>query len=667
MKIRKLLAAALAVMMVLAAVPVLSLAEGTAAIAGEANAMRKLDTTWAALERAEQEAIASGKDRNQVINAVYQAAINLPNVDKAGFSDFTADGFFFTVDGMYCSYNFRLRNELDTNVAPVPETEKVVLVKGSGAASKDAESPNVFLVAPYYGHDGSFTNQYKEEAQSIAEATGGDYLLIQSTAATGPAIAENYTDKGVVIYDSHGTQSGTSSYLCLTTNSGITQQDYNNGWAVNAGSAAYIDGRYIENHANGTLSNCIVWMAICEGMKRQGQGTTGYALLRAGAGVVYGYSQNVTFRGDYEYEAEFWTHMKDGETVAEAYDAMVARYGVPDPYGDAYPIVMSPDDPFPSNPDAAQVVNCDWILYGNAEPVELVNFSLDKDSVQIYLGMSEQVNFLRVPDNANQYELAWSSANNSVATVTGNNRKGTINGMGIGATTVTCTVNNANGQLVGTATVEVDVVEDTSLRDALNVEGGTIAFSSAGNYPFFAEQGDGRFYVRSGNAGQNSSASALTTVIEMEAGETLVFDYKNSSETNYDFFNFIVNDQQILHLSGTNNSNWTTYTYTAASAGTYTFKWEFTKDVSVNGGDDCVKIDNVVYSGDPGPAAPSEPGDGDVDGNGIVAVSDALIAMRIAMGTLDGTAEQIARGDLDGDGIINMAEALQIMRIAMMD
>ena len=667
MKIRKLLAAALAVMMVLAAVPVLSLAEGTAAIAGEANAMRKLDTTWAALERAEQEAIASGMDRNQVINAVFQAATNLPNVDKAGFSDFTADGFFFTVDGMYCSYDFRLRNELDTNVAPVPENEKVVLVKGTVESTKDAESPNVFLVAPYYGHDGSFTNQYKEEAQSIAEATGGDYLLIQSTAATGPAIAENYPDKGVVIYDSHGSQSGTSSYLCLTTNAGITQQDYNNGWAVNAGSAAYIDGRYIENHVNATLSNCMVWMAICQGMKREGRGTTGYALLRAGAGCVYGYSQNVTFRGDYQYAEVFWAHMKDGETVAEAFDAMVEQYGVPDPYGNAYPIVMSPTDEFPSNPDSLQVVNCDWILYGNAEPVELVNFSLDKDSVQIYLGMSEQVNFLRVPDNANQYELAWSSANTSVATVNGNNRKGTINGMGIGATTVTCTVNNANGQLVGTATVEVNVVEDTSLRDALNVEGGTIAFSSAGNYPFFAEQGDGRFYVRSGNAGQNSSASALTTVIEMEAGETLVFDYKNSSETNYDFFNFIVNDQQILHLSGTNTSNWTTYTYTAASAGTYTFKWEFTKDVSVNGGDDCVKIDNVVYSGDPGPAAPSEPGDGDVDGNGIVAVSDALIAMRIAMGTLDGTAEQIARGDLDGDGIINMAEALQIMRIAMMD
>lgn len=667
MKIRKLLAAALAVMMVVAAVPALSLAEGTAAIVGEANAMRKLDTTWAALERAEQEASASGMDRNQVINAVFQAATNLPNVDKAGFSDFTKDGFFFTVDGMYCSYNFRLRNELDTNVAAIPETEKVVFVKGTAESTKDAESPNVFLVAPYYGHDGSFTNQYKEEAQSIAEATSGDYLLIQSTAATGPAIAENFTDKGVVIYDSHGTQSGSSSYLCLTTNAGITQQDYNNGWAVNSGSAAYIDGRYIENHVNGTLSNPIVWMAICEGMKRQGQGTTGYALLRAGAGIVYGYSQSVTFRGDYAYEAEFWTHMKDGETVAEAYDAMIDRYGIPDPYGDAYPIVMSPDDPFPSNPDAAQIVNCDWILYGNAEPVELVNFSLDKVSTRIYYGMSSQVNFVRVPDNANQYELAWSSSDTAVATVTGNNRKATITGVGIGNATVTCTVLSANGQPMGTATVAIEVVEDTSLRDALNTEGGSILFSSIGSYPFVAEEADGRFYVKSGNAGQSSSNSTLTTTIDMEAGETLTFEYKNSSESNYDFFNFLVNDQQILHLSGTNQTAWNTYTYTAASAGSYTFVWTFIKDYSVNGGDDCVKIDNVVYSGDPGPSGPSVPADGDIDCDGIVAVADALMAMRIAMGVVDGDNTQLAHGDLNGDGIISMGEAVQIMRIAMSD
>ena len=72
-------------------------------------------------------------------------------------------------------------------------------------------------------------------------------------------------------------------------------------------------------------------MAICEGMKRSGQGTTGAALLRAGAGVVYGYSQSVTFAGDYVYEETFWNLMKDFEnpaTVAEAFAQMVEEHGV---------------------------------------------------------------------------------------------------------------------------------------------------------------------------------------------------------------------------------------------------------------------------------------------------------------------------------------------------
>ena len=295
---------ALALILVFALVPVVSLAEGIDAAANEAKQIAKLNKTWAAIDAAEAAAIEANATRTDVINAVYQAALNASFIDKDGFSDITKDGFFFTVDGMYCSYNYRLRNELVSG-EPIPAEEQVVIVKGNGNYNKDAGSPNVLLVAPYYGHDGSFTDQYKREAQSIADATGGDYTLIQSTAATGPAIAQNYLDKGVVIYDSHGTQSGTSSYLCLTTNSGITSEDYSNGWAVSAGSAAYIDGRYVEHHVTDTLSNCLVWMAICEGMKRTGQGTTGSALLRAGAEVVYGYSQSVTFVGDYEYEETF--------------------------------------------------------------------------------------------------------------------------------------------------------------------------------------------------------------------------------------------------------------------------------------------------------------------------------------------------------------------------
>ena len=224
MKTRKFLALALALIMAFAMIPVASLAENVDGLVNEAAAMRKLDNAWAALDAAEADALAQGMSRTEVINAVYTAALNLNTVDKDSFSDFTKDGFYFTVDGMYCAYNYRLRNELNTDCAPVEEG--VVLTKGNGkkSALKDAESPNVFLIAPYYGHDSTFTDQYKREAQSIANATGGEYLLIQSTSATGPAIAENFPDKGVVIFDSHGSQSGTSSYLCLTTNSGILRK-----------------------------------------------------------------------------------------------------------------------------------------------------------------------------------------------------------------------------------------------------------------------------------------------------------------------------------------------------------------------------------------------------------------------------------------------------------
>ena len=662
MKTRKFLALALALIMAFAMIPVASLAENVNGLVNEAAAMRKLDNAWAALDAAEADALAQGMSRTEVINAVYNAALNLNTVDKDSFSDFTKDGFYFTVDGMYCAYNYRLRNELNTDCAPVEEG--VVLTKGNGkkSALKDAESPNVFLIAPYYGHDSSFTDQYKREAQSVAAATGGDYLLIQSTSATGPAIAENFVDKGVVFFDSHGSQSGTSSYLCLTTNSGITQEDYNNGWAVRSGSAAWIDGRYIENHTPDTLSNCFVWMAICEGMKRQGQGTTGYALLRAGAGVVYGYSQSVTFVGDYMYEETFWNAMKNADdpaTVADAFSLMVEEHGACDPYGDAWPIVMSEDDPFPTNPDSAQTVNSQWTLFGNPEPVDITGFSLQQNAVEMYIGRTAEINFVRQPENANNYELVWTSSNESVATVTGNKRKATVTGISAGTATITCTV-MVNGSVFGTATCEATVNIDTSLFDSLNVAGGSLQFGTSQPYGFEAVTEGDRFLAKSNNAGVGSNSTAsVSTTVQMSAGDTLTFDYFYSSESNYDWYRFKANGTEVQKLSGNTNSAWATYTYTAAADGAYTFEWSYSKDSSVNRGEDCVKIDNVAFSGDAGMA------NGDVDGDGIVSVSDALLAMRGAMGTITLTASQLAHADLDGDGTVTASDALAIMRMAM--
>ena len=665
MKTRKLTAVLLALIMAFAVLPAAAFAESIEGIAGEAAAMRKLDNAWAALDAAEADALAQGMSRTEVINAVYNAALNLNTVDKDSFSDFTKDGFYFTVDGMYCAYNYRLRNELGKVTEPA--NDGIFTIKGSGrnAALKDAESPNVLLLGPYYGYDSNFDDSYKNATQPIADATGGDWELIQGHAATGPAIVEAFPDYGSVFVDSHGAASGSSTYICLTTNEGITQEDYNNGWAVSSGGAAWIDGRYIQHHLNGAhISNPFVWLGICEGMKLSGHGVMANALVEAGCGAVYGYSQSVTFIADltmyprFDYLPSFTGSLMEGATIADAFQTMKDEYGVPDPRGDAYPIIVSPVDPYPANPDSEQTVYCEWTLFGNAEPVEITGFSLAETSLEMYVGRSGSLTFNRVPDNANNYELVWTSSDESVATVSGNKRRATVNGVGAGTATITCTV-MVNGSVFGTATCPVTVNVDTTLMEALNVEGGSLQFGTGDPYGFEAITEGDRYLAKSNNASIGNSTATLTTTVQMSAGDTLTFDYYYSSENNYDWYRFKANGTEVQKLSGNTNSAWATYTYTAASDGAYTFEWSYSKDSSVNGGNDCVKIDNVAFSGDAGMA------DGDVDGDGIVTVSDALLAMRGAMGTITLTASQLAHADLDGDGTVTASDALAIMRMAM--
>ena len=605
MKTRKFLALALALIMAFAMIPVASLAENVDGLVNEAAAMRKLDNAWAALDAAEADALAQGMSRTEVINAVYNAALNLNTVDKDSFSDFTKDGFYFTVDGMYCAYNYRLRNELGKVTEPANDGIFTIKGSGSNAAMKDAESPNVLLLGPYYGYDSNFDDSYKNATQPIADATGGDWELIQGHAATGPAIVEAFPDYGSVFVDSHGAASGSSTYICLTTNSGITQEDYNNGWAVSSGGAAWIDGRYIQHHLNGAhISNPFVWLGICEGMKLSGHGVMANALVEAGCGAVYGYSQSVTFIADLTmYLPSFTGSLMEGATIADAFQTMKDEYGVPDPRGDAYPIIVSPVDPYPANPDSEQTVYCEWTLFGNAEPVDITGFSLDTENVEIYVGKSAAVMFNRVPDNANNYELVWTSSNESVATVTGNKRRANVTGISAGTATITCTV-MVNGEVFGSANVAVTVNVDTTLMEALNVEGGSLQFGTGDPYGFEAITEGDRYLAKSNNASIGNSTATLTTTVQMAAGDTLTFDYYYSSENNYDWYRFKANGTEVQKLSGTGMSDFASYTYTAASDGAYTFEWSYSKDSSVNGGNDCVKLDNVAFSGTIEPPAP---------------------------------------------------------------
>lgn len=198
--------------------------------------------------------------------------------------------------------------------------------------------------------------------------------------------------------------------------------------------------------------------------------------------------------------------------------------------------------------------------------------------------------------------------------------------------------------------------EPIDLDFALNAANGSLHFETA-EHPFTGTAVDGRIAAVSGNAGLDNSFSSVTLTLDMLAGETLSFDYKYSTEQGYDEFSFSVNGQNKFTHSG--ESDWQSYTFTADHDGSFTFVWKYQKDYGVGSGSDCVWLDEIAYSGDPGAGLL-----GDADGNGEVNMSDALLAIRFAMGISD-SMPCFENADIDANGSISIADAAAIMRIAL--
>ena len=285
---------------------------------------------------------------------------------------------WWTDNGIRCMYNPRMR-EIQEKQTPETSIDAVV---NEPVATKGGspQSNQVYLIGPYYGSDKNFTDQYKNEAQRVAEAIGDTdgYTLYSGKEATVDKVAEAISNGAVVFFDSHGATDyenpkneedqitgATCSYLCLTTSEGLTNADYNDGAAYD-GSTVYINGETIVNHMTKNSPNGILWMAICLGM-----GTDGLhkPLRNKGVGVVYGYSESVTFQGDYLFEETFWGEMITGKTVAQAVATMKEKWGNWDwsskiaqyyNYAEGYtslsqarrdfiafPVVVSDEDPWP--------------------------------------------------------------------------------------------------------------------------------------------------------------------------------------------------------------------------------------------------------------------------------------------------------------------------------
>jgi len=103
---------------------------------------------------------------------------------------------------------------------------------------------------------------------------------------------------------------------------------------------------------------------------------------------------------------------------------------------------------------------------------------------------------------------------------------------------------------------------------------------------------NGGYCAKSTNEGVSSSEGSMILTVDVVAAGELSFMYKVSSESNYDKLHFYVDNQEINSWSGA--SNWTEYTH-PVTVGNHTFKWSYTKDSSVNTGDDCAWIDNIFF------------------------------------------------------------------------
>ena len=363
-----------------------------------------VDAMWQELEAAEERAVRSHKSAMEAVaSAVEENSLYREGTLRwQGTEHFT----FETTVGVTCAWSMRIK-ELSRSVTPWEGEKMPGYVRSSYGTSYTATGRDVYVFQPYYGIDSSFTTQYQTEGQAIAAALGSTCHLYTQTAATVDAIADAMEQGAVVIFDSHGdtdyargedyTSGATTSYLLLQTGAGLTEADYAND---NGTYHAYyygkyqsmyyyaVDGTCIANHMEKAAPDNLLWMAICLSMATDGLHAP---LMEKGVAVAYGYSQSVTFGGDYCWEACFWNEMRTGAQVKEAVAEMKERYGAWDCSVEiyeangwpidyycctsasqarqkraAFPIVVSAQDPYPGHGkvDDVQTVYSNWTLFG---------------------------------------------------------------------------------------------------------------------------------------------------------------------------------------------------------------------------------------------------------------------------------------------------------------
>ena len=130
----------------------------------------------------------------------------------------------------------------------------------------------------------------------------------------------------------------------------------------------------------------------------------------------------------------------------------------------------------------------------------------------------------------------------------------------------------------------------------------SFSWDTTGNYPWtIVNQNayEGNFAAQSAQIGNNRSSS-LTITNTCNNSDSISFYLKVSSEEDYDFLNFYIDNQLQNKWSG--QVNWTRAAF-FVPAGQHTFKWEYKKDTYMTSGQDKAWIDLIQFPINNGPTA----------------------------------------------------------------
>jgi hypothetical protein len=127
------------------------------------------------------------------------------------------------------------------------------------------------------------------------------------------------------------------------------------------------------------------------------------------------------------------------------------------------------------------------------------------------------------------------------------------------------------------------------------VDNSTYSFSTGGTRPFWGSLGSwsnsGGDCATSGTITHNQTSSFSTTV---NCVSSISFQWRVSSEANWDYLRFYINGVQQSAISG--NTAWATVTYALNPGQSNTLEWRYTKDGSVSSNEDRGFVDAVSYT-----------------------------------------------------------------------